>query len=56
MSSLTIANAGVQHATLEATIIRANGTVEHLGAVSFYHRNAFVRWLGNLIISVKRKF
>lgn len=31
---------------VEATIIRADGTVEELGRVAYTHRNPLKRWLG----------
>lgn len=37
------ANAKVRQATLEAVVIRADGTVENLGVVSYYHKNPLKR-------------
>lgn len=40
--------------SIEATVTRADGTVEHLGVVSFWHRNPlrFLAWrLGRLLRS-----
>jgi len=34
--------------SIEATIIRADGTVEHLGVVSYWHRNSLKRLLFKL--------
>lgn len=42
------AEAGVKAASVEATIIRADGTVEHLGRVAYYHRNPLRRLLWRL--------
>lgn len=33
-----------REASIKLTVIRANGAVEHLGVVSYYHRNLFRRW------------
>jgi hypothetical protein len=44
MSSIIINGRKAKHATIEAVINRADGTVEHLGVVSYYHRNPFKRW------------
>jgi hypothetical protein len=38
-----IARAKPRMATIEATITRADGTVEHRGVVSYYHRNPLKR-------------
>jgi len=38
--------------SLEATITRADGTVEHLGVIAYWHRNPLRRWawrLGQLL-------
>lgn len=37
------ANADIKEASIQATVIRADGTVEQLGTVSFYHRNPLRR-------------
>lgn len=48
-----IAPARAREGSIEATIIRADGTIERLGVVSYWHRNPFKRfawrvrrWLG----------
>lgn len=33
----------VKEASIEAVVIRADGTVEDLGVVSYYHKNPFKR-------------
>lgn len=33
---------------VQATITRADGTVEHLGTISYWHRNPIKRWLFRL--------
>lgn len=38
------ADARIRSAEIEATIIRADGRVERLGVISYYHRNPLRRW------------
>lgn len=38
-----IAPAKARSAEIEVTIIRANGTIEHRGVVSYWHRNPLKR-------------
>ncbi len=33
--------------SLEITVIRANGDVEELGVVSYYHKNPIINWWVN---------
>ncbi len=40
---------------IEAVVTRADGRVERLGAVAYYHRNPLRRAAGNLVIWLKRK-
>lgn len=35
---------GVRQQTVEATVIRADGTVQHLGTIAYWHRNPLRRW------------
>ncbi len=35
----------IVEATIEAVVIRANGNVENLGQVSYWHKNPLRRWL-----------
>ncbi len=37
------ATSHIQEATIEAKVIRANGTVEDLGVISYWHRNPLRR-------------
>lgn len=48
--------ANARHAELHAVITRADGTVEDLGMISYYHRNPIRRWIVNAAIFLKRKF
>jgi hypothetical protein len=42
-------------ATLEMTVIRADGTRENLGVVGYSHRSKIKNFFGNLRISIKRR-
>lgn len=42
------AQAGVKMASFEAVITRADGTVENLGTIAYYHRNPIRRLLWRL--------
>jgi hypothetical protein len=39
-----VARAGVECVTFEAVVTRADGTVEDLGVVAYWHRNRLRRW------------
>ena len=41
--SIHTATAGVSQVSVEAKVIRADGRVEDLGVVAFWHRNPFKR-------------
>lgn len=41
----TMAKAGIKSASIEAVIIRADGTREDLGTVSYWHKNPLRRAL-----------
>ena len=43
MTETDLTAKSVQKATIEATVIRADGTREELGVVSYYHRNPLKR-------------
>ena len=52
MSTMNV-NAKAREASIEAVIMRADGTIERLGVVSYWHRNPLKRalwrirrWLG----------
>ncbi len=38
-----VTNQKASEVILEATVIRADGTVEHLGEIAYYHRNPLKR-------------
>lgn len=42
---MIIANGKAREGSIEATIIRADGTIEPLGVVSYWHRNPIKRWI-----------
>lgn len=39
-----LSRAKVREATLEATITRADGRVERLGTIAYWHKNPLRRW------------
>lgn len=41
--STVIAPAGAREATISIVVTRADGTVENLGVVSYWHKNPFKR-------------
>lgn len=49
-----LANSKLEHASISAVITRADGRVENLGTISYYHRNPLRRWAGNLTIWIRR--
>lgn len=38
----------LREASISAVVIRADGTVEDLGEVAYFHKNPFRRWLWRL--------
>lgn len=48
MSGDMTAKSGLKQASIEAKVIRADGTVEDLGVVSYYHKNPLRRALWRL--------
>lgn len=49
-----IARPDVREASIEATITRADGTVEHLGVLTYWHRNPLWRWCWNALNALRR--
>jgi hypothetical protein len=35
----------VKQSSISAVVIRADGTIEDLGVVSYYHKNPLKRWI-----------
>lgn len=50
------APARAEQATIHAVVTRADGTVEDLGIVSYYHRRWYRRWLWNIKQALKGAF
>lgn len=48
-----LTRADAKEASISLKVIRANGTVEELGVVSYWHKNPFKRFWGNLRIKLK---
>lgn len=44
-----LTRAKVREATISAVVTRADGTVENLGVVSYWHRNPLRRWFHKLM-------
>lgn len=44
MAGNVLTRSGAREASISATVTRADGTVEHLGVVSYWHRNPLRRW------------
>lgn len=42
--TMKVAFSNAEEITLEATVIRADGTVEYLGEVAYWHRNPLKRF------------
>jgi hypothetical protein len=51
-----MAQAKARKASVHAVVTRADGTVENLGLISYYHRFAPWRWIVNIWIAVRRRF
>jgi hypothetical protein len=51
-----LAKADAKEATITARVLRADGTIEDLGVVSYWHKNPFKRFLGNLEIATREWF
>lgn len=49
-----LTRAKAKEASVYAVVTRADGRVENLGMISYYHRFAPWRWLVNLFIAMKR--
>lgn len=41
--------------SITAVVIRANGKVENLGLIAFWHRNPIKRWAVNRFIKIKER-
>ncbi len=52
--SITSSKVGVRMQSVEAVVMRADGTVENLGVVAFSHSNFFIHCAGNAGILYRR--
>ena len=52
MGGSMLTRANVREATIEITVTRADGRIERLGVVSYWHRNPLKRWA----FAIARKF
>lgn len=48
------ANSGAKEAKIRAVVIRADGRVEDLGVVSYWHANPVKRAIGKAIVAFNR--
>lgn len=55
MSSLVV-NQNVKHASIEAVVIRADGRIENLGVVAYYHKNPWKRFVWRVSEIFKGRF
>lgn len=53
--SVTVSRSDAKEAIISATVIRADGTVEELGVISYWHKNPIKRLIGNVKIAAKEK-
>lgn len=44
-----------RRATIHAVVTRADGSVENLGVIAYYHRNPLRRWLVNRLIAWRQR-
>lgn len=50
---MMIVNGRAKSSSIRAVVIRADGSVENLGLISFWHKNPFMRWAVNAFIRLK---
>jgi hypothetical protein len=48
-----LARSKAKEATIQAVVIRADGTREDLGTIAYWHQNPIMRWWGNLLRTIK---
>lgn len=44
-----------KYSTISAVVTRADGRIENLGIIAFWHRNPLLRAAGNLLIKIKER-
>lgn len=49
------ARAKAKSTSISAVVTRADGRIENLGLISYWHKNPLLRWPVNLYIWIKRK-
>lgn len=49
-------NSNARSATFRAVVTRADGTVEDLGLIAYWHKNPLIRWVVNVWIRTKERF
>lgn len=49
---LSQAESHAKRAVIEAVVIRADGTREHIGVISYWHKNPLMRVIGKLYVKL----
>jgi hypothetical protein len=49
-----LTNTNAKSATFHAVVTRADGTVEDLGLIAYWHKNPVIRWTVNVWIALRR--
>jgi len=52
---MMIVNSKARESEIRAVVTRADGTVEDLGRIAYWHRNPFKRWAWAIIRKMKGK-
>jgi hypothetical protein len=48
-------HARAKSSSISAVVTRADGRVEDLGIIAYWHRNPFIRWAVNFYIWIKER-
>lgn len=54
--SMVLADSNAKSASIHAVVTRADGSVEDLGLISFYHKNPLINFAVNKYIKLKDYF
>lgn len=54
MGGTVLTRSKARQSEITAVITRADGRVENLGRIAYWHRNPLRRWWGNFIIWLRR--
>lgn len=54
--TMIVSKAKAKHASIHAVVTRADGRVENLGVISYYHRNPLIHYAVNAWIKLKELF